>query len=124
MTMPAQPPPLPGGSPPRRMAVLANLVVPGLGQVLQRRWGAGLLFLAMALVSLGLCGWGFVVFVRQYVWLLRELLEDREVEALAAPWEALSMVGLGLAGLVLSYVWSLYDAHRAANRVSTTPGAP
>jgi TM2 domain-containing membrane protein YozV len=121
----AEPPP-PGLEQRRRhqLAVTANLVIPGMGQFLQRRWLAGLLFMALAFACFGLAIVAFVMLMRQYVWVVQEYLEGRDVAVLPSPWPALATMGGSIALLAGCYLWSLYDAHRGATRAGKAPDGP
>ena len=85
---------------------VASLLLPGLGQILARRIGRGLLILASLTSIVGLLAWRIVG------------LAHREPTPLAMLTRALSrrpfFVGAMVAGTVFLWLWSAWDAYREA----------
>ena len=85
---------------------VASLVLPGLGQILARRIGRGLLILASLASIIGLLAWRIVA------------LAHRQPTAVAMLIRALNrrpfFIGAMLVGTVLLWLWSAWDAYREA----------
>lgn len=91
---------------PPPVAGVASLLLPGLGQILARRIQRGLLLLASTASIMGLTVWRI------------HLLARREVGALAVLQKAFQrqpyFVGLVIAGIVILWLWTAFDAYRQA----------
>jgi len=85
---------------------VASLLLPGLGQILARRIGRGLLILASLTSIIGLLGWRIVA------------LAHRQPTPLAMLVRALNrrpfFIGAMLVGTVLLWLWSAWDAYQEA----------
>ncbi len=118
------PPPLPAARSRPALpsgAVWLSAVVPGLGQLAQRRWIAGVLFLA---TSLGLFLWLGWMLVHSMVENIRTALAFADGTDPARPFDILSIpLVLGLLALFLVvYSAALIDAHLAATRIARRRG--
>lgn len=85
----------------------ACLILPGLGQFLERRLIAGTFFLVLALVGLAMFVAPFIDWFATYIQVLQREVERSELWSL--PWRHL--IG-GVVLMLISYVWSFMDAGR------------
>lgn len=89
----------------------ANLIVPGLGHLMAKRYLAGTIFMALSLAGFALFATGIISIFAQYVAALKAELDDIPPAAFTTG-RLLLEAGFGVVVVLVTYLWAWIDMGR------------